>query len=497
MVTAARHAEPCRITPVRWISGIGGRRRAVLRLAALGCGFWLGVGSGHAQELKGHVRDGAGQPIVNADFNVYDAAGVKLPYSDNTDATGKYSLLLDPGRFDVLCQPPLTAGLAPRLVRGLAIFEDAELDWVLPPAVRVLGRVRDSAGVPVDSVDLDFDRADDGSRQPALGDRSTRFGTFAALIEAGTYHITCTPPEGSLLAPVRLRDRTVSATDTLAVTLPSARFFSGVVRGGLTPLAAARFVFESSDGLRAPVTGARSAANGMFRCGVAPGNYDVSVEPPAGTRWAALRVRSIDLTGDATHDFVLEQGQVLSGVVRDRNGQMLVGADWDAAEEPKGTSVPTPNDNTGADGAYALVLTPGRYRLTLTPPQGSGLDTLVFRDVVVSRDSTLDVDYRFVGGGGGPNPGDGARLAPAMNPTHRTASVTLSQASAVRDALIELFDASGRRVRVLHRGPLSSGTRVFEWDGLRESGDRAHTGVYLVRARLDGREVRTRFVLLP
>jgi flagellar hook assembly protein FlgD len=41
------------------------------------------------------------------------------------------------------------------------------------------------------------------------------------------------------------------------------------------------------------------------------------------------------------------------------------------------------------------------------------------------------------------------------------------------------------------------GSHTVAWDGRRENGAQAHTGVYLVRARLDGHEQVTRFVLLP
>jgi hypothetical protein len=38
--------------------------------------------------------------VANADFDVFDLDGNKLPASDNTDAGGQYRLVLGPGRYD-------------------------------------------------------------------------------------------------------------------------------------------------------------------------------------------------------------------------------------------------------------------------------------------------------------------------------------------------------------------------------------------------------------
>lgn len=50
------------------------------------------------------------------------------------------------------------------------------------------------------------------------------------------------------------------------------------------------------------------------------------------------------------------------------------------------------------------------------------------------------------------------------------------------DVRVELFDAMGRRVAVLHDGPLGAGARTLTWDG-RLGGRAAPAGTYLVRAR--------------
>jgi len=56
---------------------------------------------------------------------------------------------------------------------------------------------------------------------------------------------------------------------------------------------------------------------------------------------------------------------------------------------------------------------------------------------------------------------------------------------------VTVFDASGRRIRVLARGTHEAGRHALAWDGRDERGSRARSGVYFVRAN-DGSTTRTR-----
>lgn len=447
-----------------------------------------------AAELVGTVTDSLGTPIANADFDVFDLEGNKLTASDNTDALGQYQLVLDPGRYDVLVEPALGSGFAPRMTRGVEVSGVTRLDWRLGPAFRQLGRVRAASGRPVVAARIEFDRLSDGERVPALGDVSSPFGTFVAYVEHGRFSVTSTPPESTGLAPARIAPWEMPGPDTLDFVHDLASRFSGrVLDAAGAPVANVRLAFNrSTDGVRVPAAENRSGADGAFRTRVLPGLYDVVLEPPRGMRLCAKRLLDVDLAADASRDVTLEAGFVFGGRVTDRAGQPLVGADWDVASEATGTSVPTPGDNTDADGLYALVLPAGTYRLTLAPPAGSGLDTLVFRDVHVAADATFDYSYAS---GGPPGPPAALRLAPLGNPTHLPARLrfALPEPAPVR---VELFDFSGRRVRVLAEGDRPAGVLDVAWDGRYDDGTRANPGVYLVRAIAGSRRATAKFTLL-
>lgn len=55
---------------------------------------------------------------------------------------------------------------------------------------------------------------------------------------------------------------------------------------------------------------------------------------------------------------------------------------------------------------------------------------------------------------------------------------------------LELFGATGRRVRMLERGTRPAGLHVVRWDGLDDAGRRASPGVYFARLEAGGREFR-------
>jgi len=485
------------------------RVRARIRAVALALALALALvllavaAPSSADELRGTVRDPSGAAVVGADFDVFDpVTGVKLLPSDHTDAAGRYSLLLDMGVYDVLCEPDTASGHAAKLVRGVAVSGTVTLDITLAPSVAVRGRAFDSRNPDPGSngvigVDLDFDRSVDGVRAAALGDATLALGTFSAFVEAGSYTITATPDPATGLAPARVFGWAVPTPEYLEIPLSPPAFLSGQLRDlNGAAVEGAVLKFDDALGRRIPSLRNKSASDGRYSAGVTPGVYRVTIEPASGSHCTALRMPDVDLSSDRSQDFTLALGVAVSGRVTDRMGRPVSGADWDAVLEATGHSALTPGDRTGADGRFRFVVVPGTYRLRVSPPAGSGLDTLSFANVALASDTTLDVDY-VVLSGGGPGSSPVVYFAPVQNPTHSTAAVSLVLRAPVRDGSVEIYDVGGRRVSELHRGALPAGARSFAWDGRSRSGRLAHTGVFFVRARLDGFEQVTRFILLP
>lgn len=84
------------------------------------------------------------------------------------------------------------------------------------------------------------------------------------------------------------------------------------------------------------------------------------------------------------------------------------------------------------------------------------------------------------------------------NPGQGTTEVTLFAAGRPGTTVggeAALFDLSGRRLRTLFHGPLSSGPTRLSWDGRDEDGRELRAGLYLLRlATWDGRVAVTRVI---
>jgi len=97
--------------------------------------------------------------------------------------------------------------------------------------------------------------------------------------------------------------------------------------------------------------------------------------------------------------------------------------------------------------------------------------------------------------GTSPAPFTLALSPPFPNPVRAHASFTLTLSEAATSRL-EVFDAAGRRVRMLLDGVRSAGRNTIAWDLADDAGRRLPSGLYLVRAQAGGREWTRRVVVL-
>jgi flagellar hook capping protein FlgD len=84
--------------------------------------------------------------------------------------------------------------------------------------------------------------------------------------------------------------------------------------------------------------------------------------------------------------------------------------------------------------------------------------------------------------------------APAPNPARGAARFEMRLAASAQ-VDVSVFDAAGRRVRVLAHGTLAEGRHPLAWDARDERGSRARAGVYFVRAS-DGSATRTQRLVI-
>jgi choice-of-anchor B domain-containing protein len=95
-----------------------------------------------------------------------------------------------------------------------------------------------------------------------------------------------------------------------------------------------------------------------------------------------------------------------------------------------------------------------------------------------------------------PPPAGGARLAfraPWPNPAAGSVRLVLDLPVA-SDALVEVMDLAGRRVRALHRGAAAAGPLTLTWDGRDAGGRESPAGLYFARATVGAERALARFV---
>ena len=102
-----------------------------------------------------------------------------------------------------------------------------------------------------------------------------------------------------------------------------------------------------------------------------------------------VAVHRAPATNAQTADAPAAERVVIKGVVADQDGRLLPNATVEArhATDPSQTSLTT----TAHDGSYALGLEPGRYHLTVTPPEGSDLNPARLPDQTIAEDVVLNI----------------------------------------------------------------------------------------------------------
>jgi len=122
----------------------------------------------------------------------------------------------------------------------------------------------------------------------------------------------------------------------------------------------------------------------------------------------------------------------------------------------------------------------------------------VYKLIAVDVHGNASAGSEVVPGGTLDVPGPGATLAflgrVAPNPSRGDVSMRFGLSRPGR-ASLDVFDASGRRVRELARGDLAAGEHFARWDGRDASGDICPAGMYFVRMQTVGFSAERRLVL--
>lgn len=194
--------------------------------------------------VSAHVFDAdGGDPL--ADVCIFlDTGGTLSDLAKSSDSTGSWGYGIVPGIYDVLVAPGCLVGasasLAEEELQISTATAGAPLEWTLPPALPVHGRVisTDAAGDPGDGVPgatVTVYRT--GEPEPSLGIAVTTGtdGAFSFDLPQGFYDLTVSTPWNGLvaIAPVRSENRPLPPTANLELGIKLPYMGIQPVRGSL------------------------------------------------------------------------------------------------------------------------------------------------------------------------------------------------------------------------------------------------------------------------
>lgn len=359
-------------------------------------GFFIGAQVAGGQDfytISGRVtEDETGDPVELVEVQVYFMGNPVGGANDITDGDGDYSIPDVPaGTYDVDFQPPPESGLRSKLVEGVIVQDDVDLDVVLQHGNKIDGFVRDTLGIGIPNIDLNVYDQFTGEQLDITGDNTDFDGYYDIFVPDGIYRIVYRPVFGERYVPVELSYVEIIADITIDVVLEGGYFVSGTVTGPGGPVAGADLDAEDSEtGEKIYMQGDNTDSEGFYHITVPPGVFNISVEPPEGSNLAPAIAYDVSVFGDITLDFSLETGYLVYGTVSGPTGSGVADADVSVEDSDTGEELYTPGDDTDESGNYRVIVPAGNYNIYVVPQIDDRIAPAIEYDVFVVSDFLLD-----------------------------------------------------------------------------------------------------------
>lgn len=255
-------------------------------------------------------------------------------------------------------------------LRRLAVLSSVLVASLAQPllAGTLTGRVVSSSGVGIADCDVDFSNG----VNPA-NNRTAADGSFSIVVPNGTYDLSFLPRTSHVAR--EMLDVVIGNTTNLGdIVLQAGHVLSGtVLTGGLPVVNGNIDVYVQATGASIFTPGDTTGLTGNFAVMVPAGALRVRVRPPVGALLVAIERENVAVAGPTSLGTIaLAPGVLLTGTVIDQTSAApLAGVDVDVDDASTGLRITTPNDDTNALGAFAVVVPTGRFDLSFDPPATS------------------------------------------------------------------------------------------------------------------------------
>lgn len=254
--------------------------------------------------LTGRVLGPGGVPQENVNINVLDhvtRTSQRIAH-DNTDANGDFTVVVNPGTYDIHYDPPVCSPMAPMSQDSVEIVTNTVLPTMnVVNGIHLTGLVTDPAALPVAGTDLDVYPAGGATKLYTPLDNTSAAGVYDVLVPPGVYDVRFVPG-----APTRLRPALRAAVDLTApaaqptLVLQNGFVLSGTVHySNLLPANNADLVLYTASYLP-PLWAPHSTVNtlGAFTFSVPAGTYDIHYIPVLGSPYQETWRYGVVVNGD-------------------------------------------------------------------------------------------------------------------------------------------------------------------------------------------------------
>jgi hypothetical protein len=254
--------------------------------------------------LTGRVLGPGGVPQENVNINVLDHVSrtKQRTAHDATDANGDFTLVVNPGLYDIHYDPPVCSPMAPMTQDSVLVAGNSTLPVMdVVNGIHLTGLVTDPAALPVAAADLDVYPAGGVQKLYSPLDNTSATGVYDVLVPPGLYDVRFVPG-----APTRLRPAQRNGVDLTApaaqstLVLQNGFLLSGTVHySNLLPANNADLVLYPASHLP-PLWAPHSTVNtlGAFTFSVPAGTYDIHYVPVFGSPYQEIWRFGVVVSGD-------------------------------------------------------------------------------------------------------------------------------------------------------------------------------------------------------
>lgn len=350
--------------------------------------------------LSGYVKDQSGKPVVDASVGAALTDNIVPTLGGGTDSTGKFSIPVQAGMYDIYVTPPTSASVTPsqfsRLVPtnldGVSVAGDTSAGTITMPSGNILsGKVLPPSGSMSLFGGVLWTFPTNGG---TVGYHAAQFGSdvatsaqYAIALSPGSYKAVLIPIQvfSSTFQPLpagyTTSKFTISGDKTLNLKLKKGYKLSGTVRdSGGRGLDGIVWIFQKTAQFVVDVyVGFGFAADGVYETYIPNGSYTVVFVPLMDTsykgRGASTAMDLVMPAAAKTLDIAANDGIVLSGKVTDAKKKVAKEAGVllrDTTDNPWGANqvVYAALASTNSKGQYRVAVPSGTYDIMASPNTG-------------------------------------------------------------------------------------------------------------------------------